>query len=160
MEGTLGPCVIPRFVTMQEIKDVHSIEPVILKFVNHCRVIACTGEILIRLTAAYKIIISSVHTGHTWSLGKRVTTSHLSHSQRVGCKISLHWGDNLPRTGPPESSTQKLSWIKSVQACSREIAQWWWKPRVRLRSFHETQYKTPWNRNEIPDASSWRVQRN
>jgi hypothetical protein len=31
---------------------------------------------------------------------------------------------------------------------------------VQLRFFHETRYRTPWNQNEIPDASSWRVRRN
>jgi hypothetical protein len=149
--GHLGPCVIPRFVTMREIKDVHSIESVILKFVNHCRIIAWTGETLIRLTATYKIIILSVRTVHTSSLGKRVMASHLCHSRR---------GVNLPRTGRLESSSQKLSRLKSLQFFSRGIPQRRWKPRVQLRSFHKTRYGTPWNRNELPEASSWRVQRN
>jgi hypothetical protein len=33
---------------MRVIKEVHSIGPIILKFVSHCLIIAFTGEILIR----------------------------------------------------------------------------------------------------------------
>jgi hypothetical protein len=117
-------------------------------------------ETLIRLTAAYNIIISSVRMVRTPSLGKRVMASHLCHSRRLGCEISLHRGVNLPRTGQPKSSSQKLSRLESLQACSRQIAQRRWKPWVQLRSFHETRYGTPSNWNEIPDASSWRVQKN
>jgi hypothetical protein len=157
MKDTLGPCVIPRFVMMRVIKDVHSIEPVILIFFNHCRIITCTGETLIRLTVAYNIIISSVRTGRTSSLGNRVMASYLCHNWRVGCKISLHRGDNLPRIGRPESSSHIRLRLKPMQACSREIAQRRWKPRVQLRSFHETRYRTPWDQNEIADTSSWRV---
>jgi hypothetical protein len=74
---------------------------VILKFVNQCLIIACTGEIFIRLTVAYKIILSLVRTGRMSSLGKRVMASHLCHSQRVGCKMLLHLGINLTRIGRP-----------------------------------------------------------
>jgi hypothetical protein len=145
---------------MRGIKDVHSIGPIILKFVNHCGIIAWMGETLIYLTATYKILISSMHTVRTSSLGKRVMASHLCYSRRVGCKILLHRCVNLPWTSWLQSSSQKLSRLKSLQACSTGIAQWQRKRRVQLRSFHETRYRTLWNRNEIPDASSWRVQGN
>jgi hypothetical protein len=47
MKGITFPSKIPMLEVMRVIKEVHSIGPVILKFVSHCLIIAFTGEILI-----------------------------------------------------------------------------------------------------------------
>ena len=47
MKGTGFPFKIPMFDAMRVTKEVHSIGPVIRKFVSHCLTIACAGEIRI-----------------------------------------------------------------------------------------------------------------
>ena len=79
-----NPSKIPMFDAMRVTKEVHSIGPVIRKFVSHCLTIAYAGEIRILLTMAYNIINSSLRTGRGSSLGKRVIATHLCIKQRVG----------------------------------------------------------------------------
>ena len=57
------PSKIPMFDAMRVTKEVHSIGPVILKFVSHCLTIAFAGETRILLTMVYNIINSSLRTG-------------------------------------------------------------------------------------------------
>ena len=83
MKGTGFPSKIPMFDAMRVTKEVHSIGPVILKFVNHCLTIALVGETRILLTMAYNSINSLFHTGRGSSLGKRVITTHLCIKRRV-----------------------------------------------------------------------------
>ena len=77
MKGIGFPSKTPMFDAMQVTKEVHSIGPVILKFVNHCLTIALAGETRILLTMAYNIFNSSFRTGRGSSLGKRVMATHL-----------------------------------------------------------------------------------
>ena len=84
MKGMGFPSKIPMFDAMRVTKEVHSIGPVIRKFVSHCLTIACAGEIQILLTVAYNIINSSLRTGRGSSLGKRVIATHLCIKRRVG----------------------------------------------------------------------------
>ena len=53
------PSKIPMFDAMRVTKEVHSIVPIILKFVSHCLTIALAGETQILLTMVYNIINSS-----------------------------------------------------------------------------------------------------
>src|SRR6185503_12942570 len=84
MEGMGFPSKILMFDAMRVTKEVHSIGPVIQKFVSHCLTIAFAGEIRILLTMAYNMINSSFCTGHGSSLGKRVIATHLCIKRRVG----------------------------------------------------------------------------
>jgi hypothetical protein len=65
MKGMTFPSKIPMLEVMRVIKEVHSIGPIILKFLSHCLIMAFTGDILILLTMAYKIINSLLRTGLT-----------------------------------------------------------------------------------------------
>ena len=71
------PSKAPTRVAIRVIKEVHSIGPVILKFESHYLTKACAGEILILLTMAYRMSNSSLRTGRTSSLGKRVMANLL-----------------------------------------------------------------------------------
>jgi hypothetical protein len=53
MKGITFPFKIPMLEATRVIKEIHSIGPVILKFVSHCLIIAFTGEILILLTMEF-----------------------------------------------------------------------------------------------------------
>ena len=76
-EGNGFPSKILMFDAMRVTKEVHSIGPIIRKFVNQCLTIAFAGEIQILLTMAYNMINSSFRTGRGSSLGKRVLATHL-----------------------------------------------------------------------------------
>ena len=84
MKGTWFPSKMLMFDTMRVNKEVHSIEPVILKFVSHCLTIAFAGETQILLTMAYNIINTSFRTGRGSSLGKGVMATHLCIKRRIG----------------------------------------------------------------------------
>ena len=77
MKGTGFPSKIPMFDAMRVTKEVHSIGPIILKFVSHCLTIAFAEETRILLTMAYNIINSSFRNGRGSSLGMRVMATHL-----------------------------------------------------------------------------------
>ena len=81
MKGTGFPSKILMFDAMRVTKEVHSIGPVILKFVSLCLTIALAGEIRILLTMAYNIINSSFRTGRGSSLGKRHPLVHQTKSR-------------------------------------------------------------------------------
>jgi hypothetical protein len=70
---------------MHEIIEVQEIGPVIRKLPSHWQIIALTGETLILLTAANKIISSSCRTVLGSSLAKKVIAIHLWKNQREGC---------------------------------------------------------------------------
>ena len=76
MKGKGLPSKILIFDAIQVTKQVHSIGPVILKFVSHCLTIAFAEEIRILLTMAYNIINSSLRTVRGLSLGKRVMATN------------------------------------------------------------------------------------
>ena len=78
MKGMGFPSKIHMFDAMRVTKEVHSIGPVILKFVTHYLTIAFAGETQILLTMAYNIFNSSFHTGRGSSLGNKVMATHLS----------------------------------------------------------------------------------
>ena len=104
---------IPMFDAMRVTKEVHSIGPIIRKFLSHCLTISCAGEIQILLTMVYNIINSSFRTGRGSSLGKRVIATHLciKRSQILNviaprCKLAMN---NLTR-----NQTPKLMSIKTA----------------------------------------------
>src|SRR6185312_2956590 len=122
MKGMGFPSKIPMFDAMRVTKEVHSIGPVILKFVSHCLTITLAGETQILLTMAYNIINSSFRTGRGSSLGKRVIATHLCIKRRVilnviasRCKLAM---DNLTR-----NQTPKLMSIKTAASFCKENRQ-------------------------------------
>jgi hypothetical protein len=147
MDGTLGPYVIPRFVTMREIRDVHSIELVILKFVNHCRIIACTWEILIRLTTTYKIIILSVRMGHMSSLGKAHVPQSESGMQDI---VALRWQFAVNR--PTREFLPKTFTIKTYASFLKRNSTVTMKTEGATKIF-------PWNSIRNSMKSKWNTGR-
>ena len=133
MKGMGFPSKIPMFDAMRVTKEVHSIVPIILKFVSHCLTIALAGETQILLTMTYNVINSSLHTVRGSSLGKRVMATNLCIKRRVRFWMSLHQGANLAWTTWQEIEPQNSCRSKPRQAFSRETGKRALKPRKWLK---------------------------